>query len=235
VTSDATLRLETPEGIDVELQPAGPVARALALLVDETIAQIGTIACAVLAATLGEAGVGAVLVIYFLIEWFYPVFFEVLRQGQTPGKQVMGLRVVSADATPIGWNDSLVRNLLRVVDFLPFFYLAGLVSLVVTRRFQRLGDLAANSVVVHDDRVADRTRNEDEEADPLERLGAAPLPLPLGVEERRAIVGFIEREAGLSDERAIELADLLEGVTGSRGEAGHRQLVRIANGIAGGE
>ena len=167
------------------------------------------------------------------------MLFEVLRNGQTPGKSVMGLRVVSDDATPIGWNDSLVRNLLRVVDFLPFGYGAGLVSIVSTRRFQRLGDLAAGTLVVHADRVDDvqvpeRSAERDAQAEADRRLGAMPLPVPLVLDERRGIVSFAERQGDLSAERVLELSDLLEPVSGERGEEGRRQVVRIANGIAGG-
>lgn len=232
MTPDATLRLETPEGIDLELRPAGPVARGLALSIDEAITQVASGIVGGALTYFGQAGVGVYLVVYFLLEWFYPVLFEVLRRGQTPGKQALGLRVVSADATPIGWSDSLVRNVLRVVDFLPAFYMTGLVSLVVTRRFQRLGDLAAGALVVHDERAVEPALLGGE-AD--RRLGAARLPLPLAVDERRAIVGYAERQGALSPERAVELSDLLADVTGARGEAGRRQLVRIANGIAGGE
>ena len=238
--AEAMIRLETPEGIDVELRPAGPVARGLAILIDESIAQVASIALIIVAAFFGEAGFGVWGVVYFLIEWFYPVLFEVLRHGQTPGKSVMGLRVVSDDATPIGWNDSLVRNLLRVVDFLPMGYLVGLVSTVATRRFQRLGDLAAGALVVHADRVEARF-SEAREAERSARfeadrgLGAAPLPLPLAVEERRSLVGFAERQADLGEERTFELSDLLEPLSGARGEEGRRQLIRLANGIAGGE
>jgi uncharacterized RDD family membrane protein YckC len=235
---DATLRLETPEGIDVELRPAGPVARGLAIMIDEAIAWVVSIAIAIALSVFGEAGVGVYFVVYFLIEWFYPVLFEVLRHGQTPGKAALGLRVVSDDAPPIGWSDSLVRNLLRVVDFLPLGYLAGVVSVVTTRHFQRLGDLAAGSLVVHADRV-DRfaaearaaIRTDRAEAD--RRLGAAPLPLPLAVAERRSLVGFAERQADLSDERILELTDLLEPLSGATGEEGRRRVVRMANGIAG--
>ena len=234
------LRLETPEGIDVELRPAGPLARGLAIMIDESIAWVASIAIAIAVSYFGEAGVGVYLVVYFLIEWFYPVLFEVLRHGQTPGKGVMGLRVVCDDATPIGWNDSLVRNLLRVVDFLPLGYLAGLVSVVTSRRFQRLGDLAAGTLVVHADRV-DRPAGEgraaarEEWAEADRRLGAAPLPIPLVVEERRGIVGFAERQPDLSAERILELSDLLEPLSGARGEEGRQRVIRIANGIAGGE
>ena len=97
---------------------------------------------------LAGLGQGLMLLGFFLLEWFYPVFFE-LRSGATPGKRAMGLRVVHDDGTPVGAVASVIRNLLRVADFLPLFYAAGLVSCLVDRDFRRLGDLAAGTLVVH--------------------------------------------------------------------------------------
>src|SRR5208282_5922974 len=94
-------------------------------------------------------GMGLLLIILFLLEWFYPVAFEVLARGQTPGKKLMDLRVLRADGAPVGWSRSTVRSLLAFADFLPFGFAAGLTAMLVSRRFQRLGDLAAGTVVVH--------------------------------------------------------------------------------------
>lgn len=235
MTRGSALRLETPEGIDLEIQPAGPVARGLALAIDATITSVVTTVSAISLSMLGEAGIGLYLVLYFVVEWFYPVLFEVLSKGQTPGKRALGLRVVSEDATPIGWNDSFVRNLLRVVDFLPFFYLTGLVSLMLTDRFQRLGDLAGGTLVVHADEGSDGLRRIGEPGAATAGLGAARLPVPLPIEEQRAIVGWSERQSLLSEDRSIELSDQLAALSGSSGEEGRRALLRIANGIVGGE
>lgn len=231
VRPGAALRLETPEGIELELRPAGPVPRGLALMLDEAIAQAVTLASLGVLALLGRTGFGLALVVLFFVEWFYPVLFEVLRGGRTPGKQVMGLRVVNADATPIGWNASLLRNLLRVVDALPGFYLVGIASLCVTRRFQRLGDLAANTLVVHDDRA--RASLDPAFAPEIADLGARRPPISLDAEEQRALLAYAERQGSLSPERAIELAEVLAPLTGASGEEGRRALLRIANGLAG--
>lgn len=229
----AVLRLETPEGIDIEVSPAGPVPRGLALSVDESITQIGCLIVLMVLAIGGNAGLGVYLVIYFVVEWFYPVLFEVLRGGQTPGKKMFGLRVVNADATPIGWNASLIRNLLRVVDLFPGFYIGGLVCMCLTRRFQRLGDLAANTLVVHAEQGAEGDSRLTPSA--LERLGTRRPPVGLTPQDQRAFLAYAERHAELSVERAIELADVLEPLTGARGDEGMREVIRIANGIAGHE
>ena len=189
----ATLRLETPEGVEVEVRPAGPVVRGIALLIDESIAQLGTIIVLIALAIAGRAGIGVFMVIFFVVEWFYPVLFEVLRGGQTPGKKLMGLRVLNADATPIGWNASLLRNLLRVADVLPAFYMTGLASMCLTSRFQRLGDLAAHTLVVHEDRPAGMWGAIGPEAfAALSELGARRASVSLSLEEQRVLLSFAE-------------------------------------------
>lgn len=232
--SGASVRLETPEGIDVELRPAGPVVRGLAFVTDQTIATLGTMLISGFLTVLGEAGTGVYLVVLFLVEWFYPVLFEVLRGGQTPGKKMMGLRVVYADATPIGWNASLLRNLLLFADMVPGFYLTGIVSMCLTRRFQRLGDLAANTLVVHVGSEAGAfDRSIASSRDAISALGAMPTPVALTSNEQRSFLGFAERQGELSAERAVELAEVLAPISGASGEEGRLAVLRIANGIAG--
>jgi len=227
----ASLRFETPEGIDLVVRPAGPVVRGLAFSIDESITWGGSAAVFGFLAFFGDAGIGVYLVLAFLTEWFYPVLFEVLRGGQTPGKSVMNLRVVNADATPIGWNASLLRNLLRVADMLPTFYALGLASMCLTERFQRLGDLAADTLVIH---VTQAQTSASDPAAASHELGAVVSPVPLDAEEQRALLGYAERHAELSADRAVELADVLEPLTGETGAAGRRALLRIANGVVGG-
>lgn len=225
------LRLETPEGIDLEVMPAGPVPRGLALLVDGLITQSATLLLYLLLSLGGNAGLGVFFMLLFLAEWFYPVLFEVLRSGQTPGKRALSLRVVNADATPIGWNASLLRNLLRVVDVLPILYLAGIVSMLTNTRFQRLGDLAAHTLVVH---APASTAKPDGLAPAFfAGLGSRTSPVALTATEQRALLGYAERHAELSSERAIELSDVLEPLSGQRGEAGRIEILRIASGIVG--
>ncbi len=223
---DTTYRLETPEGIDLDLGPAGPVVRGLALAIDVAIRQALALALAVGLAQAESLGSGIFLVLYFLLQWFYPVLFEVISSGQTPGKRALGLRVVNQDGTPIGWSASLLRNLLRTVDFLPFFYLAGIVSMLTTRHFQRLGDLAAGTLVIGVKKAAATSPRHD-------ITGAHLAPVALLADEQRAILGFAERSSELSSERVIELAEILCPLTGRSGRAGADELLRIANGIAG--
>ena len=209
------------------------MARGLALLIDVLIRQVLIATVGAALALAGQLGIGIFLVVFFLAEWFYPVFFEVLGDGQTPGKKSMGLRVVNHDGTPIGWSASVIRNLLRVADFLPFFYVAGLVSMLCSRSFQRLGDLAAGTLVINLREAAPASRTPARRTPQV--AGARLARVPLSSIEQRVILSFSERSAEFSAQRVEELADLLTPLTGCRGARGSEALFRIANGIAGRE
>ena len=163
-------------------------------------------------------GGGAFLIVMFVIEWFYPVLFELFMRGQTPGKKVLGIAVVNDDLSPVTLGTSLVRNLLRTVDFLPMFYLAALVTMLSNRRFQRLGDLAAGTLVVSVSKSSKPSLVEDIE--PL-----APS-IALSRSEQTSIVDFLQRSSQLSAPRQQELAALLEGVTHEADEDGVERLRR---------
>lgn len=224
-----TLRsVETPEGIQLELPLAGLEPRFLAWLVDFAIRLGIYLVAAIALGILGLVGVGIVMVIAFLVEWFYPVLFEVLWQGQSPGKRALGLRVLSDDGTPVGWGGAMLRSLVMAVDFLPFLYGAGFLCMLVNRDGKRLGDLAAGTVVVYAEvRLPLRRRASSAQLRPL------PPPLPLGLAEQRAIASFAERLDGFTPERAAELAELLEPLTGLRGEAAVLRLQEMAAAITG--
>ena len=227
---DTLAAVETPEGVELAFSPAGPAARAVAYALDAGIRAAAYLALAAALAGLGGVGNGLFLIALFLLEWFYPVAFEVLGGGQTPGKRLVGLRVLRADGAPVGWSRSTVRSLVSFVDFLPFGFAFGLLAMLVGRRCQRLGDLAAGTVVVHLEPLA--APPPPPAADPA---GAAPLapPFPLTLAEQRALMGFAERAPGLTPERARELADLLEPLTGARGAAGVARLEALARGLRG--
>jgi uncharacterized RDD family membrane protein YckC len=224
-----TLRaFETPEGVDLSIRLAGPVPRAMALTIDWLI-RLALYAVLMPLMALSGLGVGLVLLGLFLIEWFYPVWFE-LRGGATPGKRAIGLTVVHNDGTPVGPAASLLRNLLRAVDFLPLFYAAGLVSMLLDNDFRRLGDLAAGTLVVYTDDK--RIPVKMPERDP--RAPAAPL----SVELQQAILDFAERSPHLSPARCAELAELAlapldKAADQPSDEAAVERLLGIANWIAG--
>lgn len=198
---DTVRRLETPEGVVLELPLAGPLVRGLAFAVDVLLRS--TTYGFVLAplAVLGQLGEGITLILLFVSEWFYPVFFEVLWSGQTPGKALFGLAVVEDNGTPVSWSSSILRNLLRFADFLPMAYLAGVASMIWQPNFKRLGDLAAGTVVVH------RRRRRHSAALPESEVIAVPFALT--VEEQRSLIDFASRSPRWSASRTEELASLL--------------------------
>lgn len=152
---DDHLTVSTPEGLDLEIVLAGVGSRFGAAALDALIQLVALIALLVVRSTVSSGGGGGFLaaiyiVAVFLIVFGYDVAFETLNSGRTPGKMAAGLRVVRAGGRPVGFLTSAVRNLLRIVDFLPTAYAAGLVSIVATRDNQRIGDLAAGTYVVRE-------------------------------------------------------------------------------------
>jgi uncharacterized RDD family membrane protein YckC len=146
------LRIATPEGISVDLVLAGVGSRFAATLIDLVFKVALTIAAWLVASLLGDLGLALVSVLGFLVYFGYDVAFEVLAAGQTPGKRWTGLRVLRDDGRPVDLLSSAIRNVVRLVDGLPLSYLPAMVSILVTRRNQRLGDLAAATIVVREPR-----------------------------------------------------------------------------------
>ena len=217
---DTRYRVEIPGGIHLEAQVVGPVARFYAFALDFLIR--GGILLVLWFASipfgLSGAGGGLYLIFFFIIEWFYPVLFELFMRGQTPGKRTLGIAVVNEDLSPVTLGTSLVRNLLRTVDFLPLCYLAGLITMLTNRRFQRLGDIAAGTLVVS-------IRESSQPAVVGDITPLAPA-VTLSRSEQTSIVDFLQRSRQLSEPRQHELASILEGITHEKGEDGVERLHR---------
>lgn len=237
---DTTHPIETPEGVSLELKPAGPTPRAAAWVIDLLIRATGVgVIYFVLILFLGNLGGGLALILFFLTEWFYSVFFEVKAGGQTPGKKIMKLTVVNQDGTPIGWGASILRNLLRTVDALPLValdqngpgiypvYGLGLLVCLLNKRFQRLGDMAAGTLVIYAEETYARGVNFPN-ADP------SPPPQTLTLQEQKALITFGERSERLNQARTAELADVLTPLTGKKGWEGAQKLFDIAAWFMGG-
>jgi uncharacterized RDD family membrane protein YckC len=223
---DTTRRVATPEGIELTLHLAGPVPRAMAWAIDLVIRDAILLAFTTGALQLGQAGWGVVLLAAFFVEWLLPAWFEAVWRGQTPGKRAMGLAVLNDDGTPVRWPGALTRNLLRAVDFLPFFYGIGLLAMLANRDFKRLGDLAAGTVVVYQAPSA-------VQGDIPQSAALAP-PVPLNLEEQRAVLDLAERSATLTRERLEELAELPKPLIGAlHGERAAARLLGMANYLAG--
>ena len=158
---EETLDIQTPENVAFGYQVAGIGSRFLATLLDTFL--IVTLQVVVLLVFIlvlsgfdlwGEtvaAWVYAMLgIVGFFFFWGYYIFFEMLWNGQSPGKRWVGLRVIRTDGTPITLSESFIRNLTRLVDFLPAGYGIGILSMFLDKQSRRLGDLAAGTLVVHD-------------------------------------------------------------------------------------
>jgi uncharacterized RDD family membrane protein YckC len=233
----------------LELPIAGPTSRILAYAVDVTLMTFLVIAIVLLLLTawstltwlgdltskaadefisdpahpgLGRHGlllVAISIAAQLVVELFYFVFFETVWRGRSPGKWLVGLGVTRADGLPVSFGASLVRNLLRSVDVLPTSYLVGLVSMLVTPRCQRLGDLAADTVVIRYDRPRAAT--------PLSTAAVPHVVFPreqldrLGPEERRLLRQTLRRIGPLPSEEAERLAVRVAGALAQRmgGEA----------------
>ena len=225
---DTDVAIETPEHIVFRYRLAGPSRRLLAYLLDLLICYgivfiLGIVVVIAFFgnATSGElssgakAGSGLLLVALFAAQWLWFVIWEATR-GQSPGKKLTGVRVVADNGRPIGWRAAALRNLLRAADVLPTGYLVGLVSMSLTSRFQRLGDLVAGTIVVVPAH-ADAASPIDlwPPAHPSE-LATLPDDVALDADEREAIELFLRRRLTLGRARELELARMVAGPLGAR-------------------
>lgn len=225
---DTLQSVELADGVEVRLRIAGPLPRAGAYLIDFII-RVALMGSGVVLSLLagwalgGRVAGGLMLLAWFLLDWLYPVVFEAGRRGATPGKRLMGLRVAQASGSPLTVGQAVVRNFLRFIDSLPFFtYAFGTASCLATRRFQRLGDLAAGTVVVYS-RPIPHTKSPD-----LPQPEPLPIPCALTADETRALGWFRERAGLWTPARRVEIADHAASLTGSTGESGVIRLLAMA-------
>jgi uncharacterized RDD family membrane protein YckC len=159
--SSDQLSIDTPELVAIEMPLAGIGSRFIALLVDYLIWGTGLVVLLVLALLILPAmhafnvksaqwAEAIVIFIVFLFNWGYFTLFEAFWNGRTPGKRVARIRVIQRSGRSIGLLESMARNLVRYVDQIPFFYAVGVITMFVTSQHQRLGDLAAGTLVVRD-------------------------------------------------------------------------------------
>lgn len=156
------LIINTPEQVSLEFHLAGIGSRFMAILVDSLIQVALFIVLALTQAmtswTFGIVGKWAValtIIGYFVVYWGYFALFESLMQGQTPGKRVVGIRVVKDSGRPIKPGEAVARNFMRIIDFLPGAYVFGLISMAVSKEKKRIGDYVAGTVVVHEKAAQD--------------------------------------------------------------------------------
>jgi uncharacterized RDD family membrane protein YckC len=225
---DTVVTTETPEGILLELRPAGLSVRCYAFLLDWLIRLAVLYGVATVAAFMGGIGAAFWIILFFVLEWFYPVYFELTPSGATPGKRTFGLKVVMDNGLPVTPAAAVARNMLRVADFLPFGYGFAIVSMLVRADSKRLGDIAAATMVVHESRAVQRITLDDVRA-------VAPA-IPLAPEEQAAVVALASRAPRLTGERLDELAALAASVSGDAGRTGPdvtRRVLGVAQWILG--
>ncbi len=158
------LQVATPERVQVDLPIAGLGSRAMAYVID--VGLLGAVGMVLyfgltffvtdpmkLALGLSSLARTLILVSGFFLLWVYWTLLEVVWNGQSVGKRVLRIRVVKTDGSPVTVFSSAVRNLLRVVDFLPVCYPVGLITMLVDKRHRRLGDLLAGTVLVRDEQI----------------------------------------------------------------------------------
>jgi uncharacterized RDD family membrane protein YckC len=200
VRLDTLYTAETPEGIGLSLRPAGLVSRSTAYLVDFGIRLVIMIVVAMVAGAMGGMGKALILISYFLLEWLYPVLFELAPGSATPGKRALGLRVVMDSGLPVTPAAALTRNLLRAADFMPALYTFGAAAMLSRHDFKRLGDLAAGTLVVYADTV--NLHGEVPKAKPITPVRS------LTPHEQAVIVSWAGRANRLTPARLEELACL---------------------------
>jgi uncharacterized RDD family membrane protein YckC len=223
VPAPEKLTIDTPEQIPLEFTLATLGSRFLALGAD-TLIQAGAMLALVLIAmgirlvagplgdllgggdTVGTWLLAALVLALFTIYYGYFVFFEARWAGQTPGKRLVGLRVIHASGRPITTYEAIARNLVRVADQLPGIYAVGMLTVFLTERSQRLGDLAADTVVVHEQPVEALREPRAPAADgrPITRYGAARLTAG----EIGLIEAFLRRRAELEGVRELHAGQI---------------------------
>ena len=145
------ISIATPEGVALTLTLAGLGSRGVATLLDWCV-RLPILIVAAIPAAHSDAGRIVFILVAFVMVYVYDVLFEAFGGGRTPGKRWTSLRVLHADGRPESAGAAAVRNVVRIVDWLPSFYLVGGASIVATARNQRLGDLAADTIVVREPR-----------------------------------------------------------------------------------
>jgi uncharacterized RDD family membrane protein YckC len=222
---DSTVEIVTPENIAFRYRVAGPFRRLPAFFLDFVIrlAIVFAVvfACSLLGAVTGGVAIALIFVSFFVLEWFYGGLFETLMNGQTPGKWVMGIRVLSVDGQPINGIQAVLRNVLRFADMMPLLSLQifggppayaiptfglAVATMAFSRRFQRLGDLVCGTIVVLEERywLTGVARLEDPRAAQL--AGYIPMDYRVSRSLARSLAAYVDRRRFFTPARRREVA-----------------------------
>ncbi len=223
---DSSIEIVTPENIAFRYQVAGPFRRMPSFLIDFAIrfavVLLEAFVLGLLGLMGGFAGIAILILSYFMMEWFYGGLFETYWNGQTPGKRIMGIRVLSVDGQPVNGLQAVMRNVLRFADMMPLLPLAalneelagaalpiffiGLVTPMFNRRFQRLGDFVTGTMVVIEEQswLFGVSSIEDPRAAQLAEY--IPANFRITQQLSRAVATYVERRKYFSPARRREIA-----------------------------
>ena len=204
---DLSLKAITPEGVEFVLSPAGFPVRTISYMIDKSIQwTLLIIAYIILAILKFSFGIWIFFIFNFCLDWFYHTFFDLIFKGQSPGKRLMGLRVVKNDGSPVDPSASFLRNLLRFADTFIFIFHIAFISIAASSGFRRLGDWAGGTLVIYSS-IAKNTPSY-----PLGQLLKNYEPQTpartLTGSEKQAILNFARRYPLLGEARANEIAGL---------------------------
>ncbi len=248
--SSDQLNIDTPELVEIEMPLAGIGSRFIAILVDYLIWGAGLLVL-VVAFSLFMPGLKAFskasaqwataigIFLLFLLQWGYFTLFEAFWNGRTPGKRVARIRVIQRSGRAIGLFESMARNLVRYADQIPFFYAVGVIVMFSTRQHQRLGDLAAGTLVVRDREQENPLWNDSGSRTFTAQVFAprAPIPEPhtavtlpatgiakLSAADLEVLEGFFARRLDMSLETrralALRIASAIHAKSGLEPPAG---------------
>ncbi len=213
--SSNNLPIDTPENVVLDAEIAGFGTRCVAAMIDYFILVIVLIVVTILFAnalrggSAGSWGIAALALIQFCIVTFYHLFFEFLWNGQTPGKRWIGIRVIQSNGLPLTTSGAIIRNLLRLFDFLPVLYGVGLIALFATKNTQRLGDLAAKTIVVRERRqitLESVKENFTVQYKHITRITRLPYYVQidrLDQTDRREVVSYLQRRKEMINQEYV--------------------------------
>jgi uncharacterized RDD family membrane protein YckC len=236
---DTRQSVELGEGVEIHLRIAGPFPRALALLLDMLIIAgimlVVTIIVGIISTGSGMVGQGVFLIVGFFLSWGYFTYFEAGKRGATIGKRALGLRVIDRSGNNITKGQAFIRNILRLVDMLPGMpstaagvligsFGLGFFCCLFTKKFQRVGDLVANTLVVYTQPELMMTGQEP-------TVDSLAPTVALAREEQVALADYYSRASMWSEARRIELSDHASELTQKRGMEGMIRLLGMAKWI----